>query len=248
MGKVTVKPYLNTNIKPVEQNGKLLFPVYMQLIYNRFSTSKRSKTEIITTEDSFDLYLKTNKLIKEETIYKNEFIDESNLTDEIKDTVFSLQIADKQNVKIERKLIFKTIDELSRPVMDVFNELVNYEYSGTVTEDKFLKPDYGRFIQCFADTKIESINLIEKYTGFDLKQFLKAEDKLKFSVIELIDLLFWEYSFAEFVHLDYESVIREHIEEKTVSEYNEFMNEVNQLVKSATQGLIAFAYVHTKLL
>ncbi len=249
MGKITAKHYLNTNLKPVEKNGKLLYPVYLQLIYNRFSTNKRSKTEILTTENSFELYLKTNNLIKDETIFKNSFIDETYLTDELNNTVNSLQIADKQNIKIERKLIFKAIDELSLPVMDVFNELIRSEYSGTITEDiKHKQADYERFIRCFNDTKIESINFIEAYTGFNLKKFIKPEDSLKFSVIELISTLFFNYSFAEFVNSDYEKRIRERMKDKTISEFDEFMKEVNRLVKLAISSVIEFAYIDSTII
>jgi hypothetical protein len=243
MKKITTKHYLNTNLKPVEKNGKLLYPVYLQLIYNRFSTNKRSKTEILTTQNSFELYLKTNKLIENETIYFNVLFDRNDLKAELKNSVFSLQIADKQNIKIERKYIFKFIEILSMPVNQILTEAVRSEYSGTLSNDLiWSETDYERFINCYLKI-FDSVDFIENYTGLNLNQFLKESDRVKFLTIELISLLFSNYSFAQFVNSDYERIIREHMKEKTISEFDIYMNEIKRLIAS----VIKFADTDSKI-
>ncbi len=248
MKKITAKHYLNTNLKPVEKNGKLLYPVYLQLIYNRFSTSKRSKTEILTSENSFKQYEKTNKLIKEETIYKNIPFDKTDLKAEIDNTVFSLKIADEQNIEIERKYIFNLIENLSLPTSKILIEVLRSEYSGTLSDDLiWSETDYERFINCFIDL-INSVDFIEKYTGFNFKQFVKPNDSLKFDTFELVSLLFKDYSFAEFVNSDYERIIRKHMKEKTISEFDIYMNEVKRLIKLAIDEAIELAFIDSTIM
>lgn len=56
--KITVKHYLNTNLKPKKENGKDTYPVYVQVIYNR-------KIYKFKSENGFFEYLDDTQLEKE---------------------------------------------------------------------------------------------------------------------------------------------------------------------------------------
>lgn len=45
MGKITIKHYVNTELKPINENGKLKYPLYVQVIYNRNVYKFKSSNE-----------------------------------------------------------------------------------------------------------------------------------------------------------------------------------------------------------
>ncbi|WP_370402803.1 hypothetical protein [Tenacibaculum dicentrarchi] len=96
--KITVKHYLNTNLKPIKENGKNTYPVYVQIIYN--STNFKFKSE-----NSFFKYLSKGDL--QQKIFTTFLNSE---LERIKKTVNLLSEND------EKLLTSKNINRLSKPL------------------------------------------------------------------------------------------------------------------------------------
>ncbi|TRX37881.1 hypothetical protein FNW52_02990 [Flavobacterium sp. ZT3R18] len=111
--KITVKHYLNTNLKPKKENGKETYPVYVQVIYDR-------KIYKFKSENKFFEYLSDSQL-EEETFIKF-------LSDEIKRVERCVILLSKNNEKL---LTSKDIYRLSKPLYIIiennFGKLIDKE-------------------------------------------------------------------------------------------------------------------------
>lgn len=70
MGKITIKHYANTELKPIIENGKLKFPLYVQVIYNRNVYKFKSSNDTFQYIHENDL---TNDIIL--SLLNNEKLD-----------------------------------------------------------------------------------------------------------------------------------------------------------------------------
>lgn len=253
MGKITVKHYLNTKVKPKQGSGdSLLYPVYVQVIYNKFSTNKRSQTEMLMTKKGFDYYCKEKKLLDNE-FEKGILYFISPLEKELIDIESSIKVIEKWDLDIKRNNIFRAIDEFSTDVLTYFTDKYRFELDyycqmGAKNEENY-NTEYEAFLLSFNDNIIESIERIEEYTKVDLKKYIKDENLLHFRIFKLISKIqkrYWEtdkkrISFAEFVCMDYENIIKKELKQETLEYTNKLIETINKLIDNfVEQGSIIY--------
>lgn len=111
--KITVKHYLNTNLKPKKENGKDTYPVYVQIIH-------KSTNFKIKSENGFINYLSIEELEEEKFV--------NFLKDELIRIENCVKLISENNPKL---LTSKDIHRLSKPLGDLINsnfgKLINVE-------------------------------------------------------------------------------------------------------------------------
>lgn len=243
MGKITVKPYLNRNVKPkINNENSLLYPLYIRIIYNKFSTSKRSKSQILMTEKGFDYYEKTKTLLANE-IELDEILGLIYpLEKELIDIECSIKIIDKWNLDIKRDKIFEIINAFSIDALNYFineyrKDLEFYFSMGEPNENNY-NTDYEKFLLSFNENINESIKTIEQYTKLNLRGFIKENTLVHLKIFELIDKMEKVYkakykrdiSFAEFVFSDYEQFFKNELKKEPLEVYETIINETKTMI------------------
>ncbi len=116
-GKITVKHYLNTNLKPIKDNGQDTYPVYVQIIY-------KSTNFKIKSENSFFKYLSKEQLENETFV--------AFLNEELKRIERCVNLLSEHNEKL---LTSKDINRFSKPLHIViennFKKLIKKEIANT---------------------------------------------------------------------------------------------------------------------
>ncbi|MFR9531020.1 MAG: hypothetical protein SNH05_06625 [Rikenellaceae bacterium] len=76
MGKVTVKYYLNKRLSPTDfrGDGRLFYPLYIQITVNRKTTQIKSSLDYLMTEKGFDLFSNGIDNDDEQKFGRKEFI------------------------------------------------------------------------------------------------------------------------------------------------------------------------------
>lgn len=256
MKKITVRHYLNAKIKPKKEQNKDWYPVYVQIIYNKFSTDKRSVSEIYMTEKGFDYYSNTSKLKKGEIMifrdntYSLELM-ERILSKEIIDIECSIRLIDKTNFKASRKNILYIINEFSKEAYSVIKEQHSldrevYIAMGEPNEYDY-NTDYEEFLHCFNGNINDCFATIKKFTGIDLMPFLKEETIIEYESLNLLYLILKELngnykmtippflnytSFAEFFCMDYKPLFKERLKDKSVEYYDKVISEIEKMAES----------------
>src|SRR5687767_11185523 len=87
MSKITIKHYLNTKLKGTEENNVVLYPIYVQITYNRkntnFSSEYDRKFSINTNIDELKESLVIGNIFKEEErVIRDIILYESSLRNE----------------------------------------------------------------------------------------------------------------------------------------------------------------------
>lgn len=235
MGKITVKHYLNTNLKPKKEKDLLLYPIYLQVIYNKFSTNKKSYTEIYTTIEGFNYYLKNGSFLKSETIKKYEWLNEMALKDELENFEYSLKIADTFNQDIKRYNIFPYVYEFSRDVNDYMQEIIRTKLSVQISMKKEENQDiqYDEFLLCFSGNIINSINYIKEFSNIDFYPYIKDDDKFQFMALKEIENISKQLkplSFAKFVNIDYKSLIKNNLKNEKIETYDKILSIIDDFI------------------
>ena len=189
MGKITVKHYLEKRVEPsrgmdVCMKDKLLYPIYVQIIYNKFSTHKRSRTLIESTEKGFENYINKGVFLEHEyedvfddnRTYtpKGEYTPESSLNKELNDFVNSIKIIDTNEIKVNRKEILEFISYFSKPVYKCFN----YTLMLTIEDYKRERLDH-----LLKDVDLENSKNLENLYN-DTSTLFTEKEKLYFKFID----------------------------------------------------------------
>ncbi|WP_375605491.1 hypothetical protein [Flavobacterium davisii] len=113
--KITVKHYPNTNLKPQSENGKLKYPLYVQVIY-------KSKPYKFKSEDDYFKYVDEKDL-------ENDFICKM-LESEIKRIERTVSLISQNNTKLlTSKEIFKWSKPLDKIIEQNLGKLIKEEFS-----------------------------------------------------------------------------------------------------------------------
>ncbi len=201
-GKITVKHYLNTKLKPVYnkktvKDGKDRFPVYIQIGVVRQSLQIKSKILIPVAIDEFNSFELDNKLIINneirritEIIKRQGPFNRKNFDIKIVSCVYNnstirLDIVIENRLKIEiQKLLLTNVDKALIDKYDALNErLIKNEYTQS---DKFQSIN----IRLFSSTdwaNLTSKKLIETFADYErsiekdsLKGFIELQNKYWF--------------------------------------------------------------------
>lgn len=238
MGKITVKHYLNTKAKPsnLTDSGstKETYPVYVQIIYNRHSTNKRSDTLIESTIEGFEYYQKTGEILKNH--FFTLFSDGYSLATEKTIITNSIKILEDNNISFDIADLMKVFEYYSKNIAECLtNQLeIDMGVEGLkVKEDGSIEPsEYNDFILSFKNTFgiIQSFENIKKYTDIDLLKFVKPEDLLRLKAVHLIAKSYHNVSFAEFYYLDYHSRLKELLKNHTVDFFEQLISIIDVLL------------------
>ena len=115
MGKITVKHYLNTNLKPYEMDGEKLYKLYFLLRYNNKNTKIKSLVNVEMTEKEY-----------------NERIlnDNDTLTIRIKNEIIFIekviQIAEKTKLAFDMKLFNDIWEIATYPIIEKFDSYIQW--------------------------------------------------------------------------------------------------------------------------
>jgi hypothetical protein len=243
MGKITVKHYLEKRVKPFwnfpnnkREKTKLMYPIYVQIIYNKFSTSKRSKTLINCTEIGFDEYIKTGKINNKEfdTILSQGY----SLEKELRDVNNCIKIIDEHNINVSRKYIIELIDVFSNSIVSCLTFMARTDFQMNSHLEPFLKKGrnilYDKFILSFNEKNnlIRDIKQIEEFTKIDLLNYVKDEDFKVWRSILMIEQFFGnEKSFSEFVCSDYIKTIKEKMKNEILEDFEVVTKSIDHLIK-----------------
>lgn len=183
MGKITVKHYLNTKIKPISyfDDGKDYFPIYTQITYNRKTTQLRSFTDAITTKAGFDEIENGNADFKE-IGFIHPYNDGLNIIEALKkeerDIGLSIYYILSHNIQIDGKHELREILQLFFVyISEILIENAFYDWIADKFHDhKTYKATrlYDAFNERF--TLYDSIDLIKKYTKIDLSEYIAPKD------------------------------------------------------------------------
>lgn len=255
MKKITVRHYLNTKVKgKISDEGFVIYPIYVQIIYNKFSTDKRSISNVLTTEKGFRHLLETKTFLENETVRSSFLSSEETLFNEIIDIESSIKILEKWNLKIKRKNILEVIQCLSRPVDIVLEDQYRLNLSvrvGMGAENEYnYDTQYENFLMSFSGNIIDSIENIESYTKIDIKQFLKEETSIFLEALKLVEDLAYQrrkqnknffcgLSFAEFVFIDYRGFIKEKMKTKTIEHYDKIIKSLEEVIDDHIEHIYA---------
>lgn len=243
MGKITVKHYLNTRAKPNNLTDagdiKKTYPVYVQIIYKRHSTNKKSGTLIECTIEGFEHYIKTGEILKNE--FLTLFSEGYNLEMEKTIITNSIKIFEKYHTPYDNTYLLDVISHFSKRTSDCLSiqlEQNIYIRESIEEEEGGNKTGYREFILSIKDEfgKLSSFESIKKYTKIDLLQFVKPEDFEKFKAIKLIIKYFYNVSFAEFFFMDLKSEMRKLMKDEKVSTYEELIKTIEDLTTDYAKG------------
>lgn len=116
MGKITVRHYLNTNLKPYIVDGEKLYSLYFLLRYQNKNTKIKSLIDVELSEKEYSQVIK-DKNNSLNTKIKNEV----ELVEKI------INITDKMNHPFEIKL-FRDVWEISvYPIIEKFEKYINWQ-------------------------------------------------------------------------------------------------------------------------
>ncbi len=166
MGKITVKHYLNKNIKYLDKkSNEVEHPVYIQITANRKTTKIRSLTKEMFSELNFSEYLnKTNKNIIEHEELEKELII---ITDILK------YCFDYKGVEIGKYKLSEIIKFYSKQIYSEFGKLV------------FIKSDILMLLLEFKETAPIALFLDKENNTFELLEAL--ESVTKFNIIDKLN-------------------------------------------------------------
>ncbi len=246
MGKITVKHFLNKKVKPILKNESEFYPLYLQIIYSKFSTERRSETGIFMTDSNFEYYLKFDKLSDSEIIETKKWNGIDELKREIEDSMLSIEVIEKYQITVTRSTIFNAIKELSRPSEILLTEILRNSlhsdiWEKTIFKELIKKPKqtttYEDFLLCFDGNIIDSINEIESYTGLKLSGFIKESDIVRFQALQVINTISDGKTFAEFILSDYDTELKRIMNVCTLELYEVTKSEINNWMENAIDYL-----------
>jgi len=234
MSKITVKHYINTNLKPYIDEGLLYYPIYVKVIYNKFTTNKRSNTGIITTEKSFEFYNKNGKLLEKETRREYAYYTDEDLFKEIRIIENSILISEKWEFKIKRNNIFDLISEYSKNVNDYLRTAVIYDIKrAAVSKPETIGSDIGyeNFLLCFSGNIIDSIEKIENFTKVSILSFVNESDLIEFRALQIIERITNpQTTFAEFVFMGLEDKVRAELKNENVEYCEKVILSIGKII------------------
>ncbi len=247
MGKITIKHYLNKNIKCLDKiSNEVEHPIYIQITANRKTTQIRSLTDYLMSEKdfaSYELYTiaKFDSNIEEIT---KEFLNEVKFEElqEEKSTV--LEILDyclnKKNIEFGKL----------KPLIIFYSKLIQFEFGKHIyTMNLFpalIENDKTAAIAMYLKSEMNPLNFIDifkKTTKFDIMKILTPEQKmniigfdslLTIGTINGYKLINW-----------YNGTIKEDFIKKTGAKHNDFFNYIDKIAINLENNL--FLSVNNKL-
>ena len=267
MGKITVKHFLNTKIKPKEIEDKQFYPVYINIIYNKFTTDKKCASEILATNAGYDNYVNNGEWIKGEYKKKNHI--GWGLNKELHIIDCAIKVIDDWCIPVNRKSILPLVEEFSHYASKT---IINYYYDNIavqhmmMTDKEFIddyigeedKIRYFEFLLSFAKGNVlGNMSIIKNYTGIDLKGFLNEETIVDMEAIDLITQIehdevkkygeeFYKYdndwvlTFGEFIYCGYEDKIKAMLAEKSLSYYQSIIDAIKKLINKTIEYNVMF--------
>lgn len=207
--KITVKHYLNTNVKStyiLDKEDKD-YPIYCRLSYKRKTISFRSFTGLLMTENEFEFYLK-NEYIQRKKYTLSDIAQDYTLNDEVKYIDAIIKILQNNNDEID---IFKTnfTDDLrsyfeyakKEILLVTWKNYLNISLTESVynsepnNEIKRLNKIYsknGKNPNEFSNilnndnTLLENIENLKNITKYDITDYFNNETILFWKVVEII--------------------------------------------------------------
>lgn len=167
--KITVKHYPNTNLKPQTENGKLKYPLYVQVIYDRKIYKFKSENDYFKYVDDTDL--------------ENDFIGKM-LESEIKRIERTVNLISKNNKKLlTSKDIFKWSKPLDKIIEQNIGKLIAKEFNDapplltnlSYSEINNLLFFLGAYDKLQMNDKIGSVWQIINNLHYDMSDFTKKE-------------------------------------------------------------------------
>jgi hypothetical protein len=142
MGKITIKHYLNTELKPVVENSQIKHPLYVQIIYNRNVYKIKSNNGIF-------------KQLTEIEFRNNQ------IQDILKDEILNIESTINLLENYDSKLITgKNISKLTTPL----NEVIEQNFSKLIAKEL---PKTPYFFKNSSYTEIvELLDYLNAYGGF----------------------------------------------------------------------------------
>jgi len=246
MGKITVKHFLNKKVKPILKNELEFYPLYLQIIYSKFSTERRSETGIFMTDSSFEYFLKNDKLLDSEIIETKKWNRIDELKEEISDSMMSIEVIEKYQFKVTRSTVFNAIKELSRSSDILLTEILRNSIHSDILEKTIFKEHlkkpieataYEGFLLCFEGNIIDSINAIETYTGLNLSGYIKESDITRLKALQVIGTISDGKNFAEFILSDYDTELKRIMNVCTLELYEVTKSEINNWIQKTIEYL-----------
>ena len=173
MGKITVKHYLNTKIKPEIRDNENCYPVYVQITMRRKTTQYRSLTFCTLSETEFNNYIKGHS-------YNADFIDRG---------IFTKEYFEKEPERIQKAIEFITNGwnfKLSQSSFDLIWSWVKDLF--LIWTDEGLISGMWGYIECNTNkakiykpfnkkyTLTDSIKTLNKVLHIDIKDKIIKED------------------------------------------------------------------------
>ena len=203
-GKITVKRYLETKVKPVDKylDKKLRYPLYYRITYKRKTTNVKSFTGLYLSEDILQKLEENPSDFDKKVVNELDFLKIA--LQDIIDKNPNIEIFDNDLI-LKIKIYFEDLNasllylgwikfdyncENDIDIIERNNNDFNSVYSEFGKESKFYQNQfYGVFNK--ENTLLTNLYYIKKITGFDLKPYIHKET---LKVWYVINLLLTEFS------------------------------------------------------
>lgn len=169
MGKITVRHYLNTNLKPYKVDGDKLYKLYFLVRYQNKNTKIKSLIDVELTEKEY-----SEKIKDENDILSIRIKNEKRLVEN------TIEIAVKIGQPFEIKIFRIVWDIASYPIIENFEKWINLYKSrmlpGYVSGDSFLYDNIETFENTLNSLKLFIVNSNHSITNeLFLMQFFDKE-------------------------------------------------------------------------
>lgn len=244
MGKITVKHYLNTRVKPLELADREFYPIYVQVTVDRRTTQIRSFTNGMCTITGMQEYEKTGHFDKLEW-FPSEPLNLNREQQRIEDAI---KYIIRRKIDISKKYSLRyALDQLFVPVKKVL--LTNlWEWlivdKGIFETEVEQKTHYGQLYNTLNPefTISHNISEIKRLTGLDLTPYIYPRNlELSEDIDVFLDHIYQAgyYSFIDIITIDYTLIInslklhnkdelREHIDNTFGVHIAGIIDEINQ--------------------
>lgn len=168
MGKITIKHYINTELKPLKENNRILYPLYVQVIYNRNVYKFKSNNttfQYLTESEISNIYV--IELLKGELLAIER----------------TIQLLEKHNPKL---INGKNIAHLSKP----FHIIIEENFSKLVAKECPQAPYF------YKNSSFTEINEVLFYVEA-IQNFLSLNKKISYCYDIIQNLGYFSISFYE---------------------------------------------------
>lgn len=236
MGKITVKHYLNTRVSPMDcfDDGKLYYPIYVQITYNRKTTQIKSFTQIYVTESGYQNY--QANIFNANDFFSFPFDKLTDINTVLRNELASIELGIKYIIDVNFDLSKdkRSLSNILTTLLSNIGGLLQGNYQNWImAEYSQEQPDLSLYFTFNPqNTLSKNIEIIKKHTKIDLSKFIRKRDFELSQDIDIFTKMVNDCQFINLVNMDYNSIIDKSGELKNKDYFMAFLDSVIDSIQS----------------